>query len=162
MTKPKDAAEKIEARREAIHRHNYLYYVEDRPEISDAEYDRLLRELGALESTYPELITPDSPTQGVGGQVGPAFAPVEHRSAMLSLDLVFLALLLLASVSGLALLALRQSAGMGALLAIHLGIIAALYLTLPYGKFAHVVYRYAALVKYQIEMSGATSRAAGH
>ena len=72
----KDAAEKIEALREAIHRHNYLYYVEDRPEISDAEYDRLLRELRALESAHPELITPDSPTQGVGGRVGPAFAPV--------------------------------------------------------------------------------------
>jgi len=86
MTKPKDAAEKIEALREAIHRHNYLYYVEDRPEISDAEYDRLLRELNALESAHPELITPDSPTQGVGGRVGPAFAPVEHLVAMLSLD----------------------------------------------------------------------------
>ncbi len=86
MTKPKDAAEKIEALREAIHRHNYLYYVEDRPEISDAEYDRLLRELRALEGTYPDLITPDSPTQGVGGRVGPAFAPVEHLVAMLSLD----------------------------------------------------------------------------
>jgi DNA ligase (NAD+) len=86
MTKPKDAAEKIEALREAIHRHNYLYYVEDRPEISDAEYDRLLRELRALEEAHPELITPDSPTQGVGGRVGPAFAPVEHLVAMLSLD----------------------------------------------------------------------------
>jgi DNA ligase (NAD+) len=82
----KGAAEKIEALREAIHRHNYLYYVEDRPEISDAEYDRLLRELRALESAHPELITPDSPTQGVGGRVGPAFAPVEHLVAMLSLD----------------------------------------------------------------------------
>jgi DNA ligase (NAD+) len=86
MTKPKDAAKKIEALREAIHRHNYLYYVEDRPEISDAEYDRLLRELRALEEAHPELITPDSPTQGVGGRVGPAFAPVEHLVAMLSLD----------------------------------------------------------------------------
>jgi DNA ligase (NAD+) len=86
MTKPKDAPEKIEALREAIHRHNYLYYVENRPEISDAEYDRLLRELGALENAHPELITPDSPTQGVGGRVGPAFAPVEHLLAMLSLD----------------------------------------------------------------------------
>ena len=84
------------------------------------------------------------------------------ESAMLSLDVAFLALLLLASVSGLALLALRESAGMGALLAIHLGIIAALYLTLPYGKFAHVVYRYAALIKYQIEMSQSTPRASGH
>ena len=54
-------AEKIEALREAIHRHNYLYYVEDRPEVSDAEYDGLLRELRKLEEAHPELITPDSP-----------------------------------------------------------------------------------------------------
>src|SRR3989454_10379997 len=86
MTKPADAAERIEALREAIHRHNYLYYVEDRPEIADAEYDRLLRELRGLEEAHPELITPDSPTQGVGGRVGAAFAPVEHLVAMLSLD----------------------------------------------------------------------------
>ena len=86
MTKSKDAAEKIEALREAVHRQNYHYYVEDRPEISDTEYDRLLRELRALEEAHPELITPDSPTQGVGGRVGPAFAPVEHLVAMLSLD----------------------------------------------------------------------------
>jgi DNA ligase (NAD+) len=79
-------AEKIETLREAIHRHNYLYYVEDRPEISDAEYDRLLNELRELETAHPELITPDSPTQGVGGRVGAAFAPVEHLVAMLSLD----------------------------------------------------------------------------
>jgi DNA ligase (NAD+) len=86
MTKAADAAARIEVLREAIHRHNYLYYVEDRPEIADAEYDRLLRELRALEETHPELITPDSPTQGVGGRVSVAFAPVEHLVAMLSLD----------------------------------------------------------------------------
>jgi DNA ligase (NAD+) len=79
-------AERIEALREAIHRHNYLYYVEDRPEISDAEYDRLLRELRALEEEHPELITPDSPTQAVGGHIAEAFAPVEHKGPMLSLD----------------------------------------------------------------------------
>jgi DNA ligase (NAD+) len=82
----KDAAERIEALREAIHRHNYLYYVEDRPEISDADYDRLLRELRALEEEHPELITPDSPTQAVGGHIAEAFAPVEHKGPMLSLD----------------------------------------------------------------------------
>ncbi|HLF76403.1 MAG TPA: tricarballylate utilization 4Fe-4S protein TcuB [Dehalococcoidia bacterium] len=86
--------------------------------------------------------------------------PAEAK--MLSMDVAFLALLLLASVTGLLLLALRESAAMGALLVIHLGVIAALYLTLPYGKFAHVVYRYAALVKYQIEMSRTAPRAAGH
>jgi DNA ligase (NAD+) len=82
----KDAADRIEALREAIHRHNYLYYVEDRPEVSDAEYDRLLRELRELEEAHPELVTPDSPTQAVGGRVAQAFAPVEHKGPMLSLD----------------------------------------------------------------------------
>ncbi|HUO64126.1 MAG TPA: NAD-dependent DNA ligase LigA, partial [Terriglobales bacterium] len=82
----KDPAERIETLREALHRHNYLYYVENRPEISDAEYDRLLRELRALEEAHPELATPDSPTQAVGGHVAQAFAPVEHKGPMLSLE----------------------------------------------------------------------------
>ena len=82
----KDSAERIEALREAIHRHNYLYYVENRPEVSDVEYDRLLCELRALEEAHPELVTPDSPTQAVGGHVAQAFAPVEHKGPMLSLD----------------------------------------------------------------------------
>ena len=83
---PKDVAQRIETLREALHRHNYLYYVEDRPEVSDAEYDRLLRELRDLEEAHPELVTPDSPTQAVGGHVAQAFAPVEHKGPMLSLD----------------------------------------------------------------------------
>src|SRR5215468_6468871 len=82
----KDVAQRIETLREALHRHNYLYYVEDRPEVSDAEYDRLLRELRELEEAHPELVTPDSPTQSVGGHVAQAFAPVEHKGPMLSLD----------------------------------------------------------------------------
>src|SRR5712692_2837073 len=86
MTKSADAAERIEALREAIHRHNYLYYAENRPEISDAEYDRLWKELRALEEAHPELITADSPTQSPGGPRVEAFAPVEHLTAMLSLD----------------------------------------------------------------------------
>jgi DNA ligase (NAD+) len=86
MTKAADAAARIEVLREAIHRHNYLYYVENRPEIADAEYDRLMRELLLLEEAHPELIAPDSPTQAVGARVGAAFAPVEHLVAMLSLD----------------------------------------------------------------------------
>jgi DNA ligase (NAD+) len=86
MTKAADAAARIEVLREAIHRHNYLYYVENRPEIADAEYDRLMRELRELEEAHPELIAPDSPTQVVGARVGAAFAPVEHLVAMLSLD----------------------------------------------------------------------------
>ena len=86
MTKPADAAERIEALREAIHRHNYLYYAENRPEITDAEYDRLWKELRALEEAHPELITADSPTQSPSGHRQEAFAPVEHLTAMLSLD----------------------------------------------------------------------------
>jgi DNA ligase (NAD+) len=86
MTKPADAAERIEALREAIRRHNYLYYAENRPEISDADYDRLWKELRALEEAHPELITADSPTQSPGGPRVEAFAPVEHLTAMLSLD----------------------------------------------------------------------------
>src|SRR5712691_2278941 len=86
MTKAADAAARIEVLREAIHRHNYLYYVENRPEIADAEYDRLMRELLLLEEAHPQLIAPDSPTQAVGARVGAAFAPVEHLAAMLSLD----------------------------------------------------------------------------
>jgi len=86
MTNAADAAARTEALREAIHRHNYLYYVENKPEIADAEYDRLLRELRQLEEQHPELITPDSPTQAVGGHVAEAFAPVEHQGPMLSLD----------------------------------------------------------------------------
>jgi DNA ligase (NAD+) len=86
MTTPSDVVSRLEALREAIHRHNYLYYVENRPEISDAEYDRLWKELVALEQAHPELVTADSPTQGPGGRRAEAFAPVEHLVAMLSLD----------------------------------------------------------------------------
>jgi citrate/tricarballylate utilization protein len=77
-------------------------------------------------------------------------APAEPR--MLDLDVAFIGLLLVTAVSGLVLLVLRESSLVGALLVFHLGVIAALYLTLPYGKFAHVVYRYAALIQNQIEI----------
>ena len=86
MSKPADAAARIEELRREIRRHDYLYYVLDRPEISDAEYDRLYRELVRLEEAHPDLVTPDSPTQAVGGRRAAAFAPVEHLAAMLSLD----------------------------------------------------------------------------
>jgi DNA ligase (NAD+) len=69
-----------------IRRHNRLYHVEDRPEISDAEYDRLFRELVALEEEHPELARPDSPTHRVGAPPAEAFRPVRHRGPMLSLD----------------------------------------------------------------------------
>ena len=63
-----EAQKRIGELREGLNRHNYLYYVLDQPEISDAEYDRLYRELADLEAQYPELITADSPTQRVGGE----------------------------------------------------------------------------------------------
>lgn len=80
------AARRIKALRREIRRHDRLYYVEARPEISDAEYDVLIRELRDLEAQHPGLVTPDSPTQRVAGAPVEAFRPVEHRVAMLSLD----------------------------------------------------------------------------
>jgi DNA ligase (NAD+) len=81
-----DAAQRLSELREQIHHHDYLYYVESRPEVSDAEYDALMRELKALEAEFPDLVTADSPTQRVAGAAVDAFQPVEHRVAMLSLD----------------------------------------------------------------------------
>lgn len=73
-----------ELRKELAH-HNYRYYVLDSPEISDAQYDKLMRELQELETAYPALASPDSPTQRVGGEPVDAFRPVVHRAQMLSL-----------------------------------------------------------------------------
>jgi DNA ligase (NAD+) len=81
-----DALQRVTELREAIHHHDYLYYVEARPQVSDAEYDRLMRELRDLEAAFPDLVATDSPTQRVAGQPVDAFRPVEHRAAMLSLD----------------------------------------------------------------------------
>jgi DNA ligase (NAD+) len=75
--------------REQLHYHNYRYYVLDEPEISDAEFDRLMQELIALEEEYPELVTPDSPTQRVGAQPSTKFETVAHRLPMLSLENAF-------------------------------------------------------------------------
>jgi DNA ligase (NAD+) len=86
MVARKDPAARAETLRALLHHHSYRYYVLDRPEISDAEYDRLFNELKDLESAHPELVTPDSPTQRVGGAVAESFASVQHRVAMLSLD----------------------------------------------------------------------------
>ena len=86
MTRPADVSARLDELREQINRHNHLYYAEDRPEVSDAEYDRLWRELVALEQAHPELVTPDSPTQRPGGRRAETFTPVEHMVAMLSLD----------------------------------------------------------------------------
>ncbi len=78
--------QEIESLRETLRRHEHLYYVLDRPEISDAEYDSLMRRLRELESDHPELVTPDSPTQRVGGKPREGFIKVRHSSPMLSLD----------------------------------------------------------------------------
>ncbi len=82
------ARKRIEALRTEIRRHDYLYYVKDRPEISDSEYDRLFRELVELETAYPDLITSDSPTQRVGAPPLDELAKVAHEKPMLSLDSV--------------------------------------------------------------------------
>jgi DNA ligase (NAD+) len=80
------AAEPVRALRAEIARHNHAYYVLDNPTIPDAEYDRLFRELQALELAHPELITPDSPTQRVGGAAAAGFEPVRHAVPMLSIN----------------------------------------------------------------------------
>ncbi|MGD2186635.1 MAG: NAD-dependent DNA ligase LigA [Desulfobacterales bacterium] len=79
-------AQKAEALRKALHRHNYRYYVLDDPEISDAEYDRMMQELKQLEKNYPQLATPDSPTVRVGAPPLEKFDTVAHTVPMLSLD----------------------------------------------------------------------------
>jgi DNA ligase (NAD+) len=77
---------KIENLREKLRRHEHLYYVLDRPQVSDAEYDALMRELRALEEAHPEFASPDSPTQRVGGKPREGFLKVRHSAPMLSLD----------------------------------------------------------------------------
>ena len=84
-----DVEQRIEALRRVIRYHAYLYHVLDSPEISDAEYDALMRQLEELERAHPELITPDSPTQRVGAPPVEVFGEVEHRVPMLSLDNAF-------------------------------------------------------------------------
>ena len=80
------AAARIEELREQIRRHDHLYYVLDSPDLSDAEYDVLFRELQSLEDIFPDLRTPDSPTQRVGGEPLSSFPSVQHEAPMLSLD----------------------------------------------------------------------------
>ena len=84
-----DVSARIETLRKAIRRHDHLYYVKSRPEISDAEYDTLFRELSELESAHPELITADSPTQRVGAEPASALAKHTHLVPMLSLGNAF-------------------------------------------------------------------------
>lgn len=86
---PADAARRAAELRQAIRHHDYRYYVLDDPEIDDAAYDALVRELMALEEAYPQLVTPDSPTQRVGGAPAAGFQQVTHPRPMLSLNNAF-------------------------------------------------------------------------
>ncbi|MFI8367023.1 NAD-dependent DNA ligase LigA [Streptomyces sp. NPDC085466] len=86
---PAQAREKHAELAEQVEEHRFRYYVKDQPVVSDAEFDKLLRALEALEEEYPELRTPDSPTQKVAGQYETEFTAVEHRERMLSLDNAF-------------------------------------------------------------------------
>ncbi|HEY9870053.1 MAG TPA: NAD-dependent DNA ligase LigA [Candidatus Obscuribacterales bacterium] len=80
------ARERIDELRREVEHHNFCYYVLDRPEISDAEYDELFRELARLEEAFPDLVTPDSPTQKVGAAPSTDFKPVKHRTPLMSLS----------------------------------------------------------------------------
>lgn len=86
MAAKKSPAARAKELRALLHHHNYCYHILNRPEISDAEYDHLFKELKELEAAHPDLVTPDSPTQRVGGAVAEGFASVQHRVPMLSLD----------------------------------------------------------------------------
>ncbi len=85
----RDPAARVEELRSQIRRHDRLYYELDEPEVPDADYDLLVRELRSLETEFPDLLTLDSPTQHVGGKALPTFAPAVHRVPMMSLDNVF-------------------------------------------------------------------------
>jgi DNA ligase (NAD+) len=89
VTSPEEAKTRIEQLKSEINHHNYRYHVLDSPEISDAEYDDLMRELQKLEEEYPQFLTPDSPTQRVGAAPLEAFGVVEHPQPLLSLGNVF-------------------------------------------------------------------------
>jgi DNA ligase (NAD+) len=82
----KDISEKIQSLRQQIRKHDYLYYVLNKPSISDQEYDGLFSELKKLEQQHPELITPDSPTQRVSDRPVEGFKQVTHAIPMLSID----------------------------------------------------------------------------
>lgn len=89
MPASQNAAQRIGKLRELLRHHNYRYYVLDDPEVTDAEYDRLMQELRQLEAEHPKLVSPDSPTQRVGAAPSGTFAPVRHAVPMLSLDNAF-------------------------------------------------------------------------
>ena len=89
MSKSSDIAKEVDRLREKLRHHEYLYHVADDPEISDAAYDRLMSRLKSLEAENPKLVTPDSPTQRVGGAPREGFQSVVHRTPMVSLDNAF-------------------------------------------------------------------------
>src|SRR5512137_2212929 len=89
MPTSREVARRARELRELIENHNYRYYVLDDPEVSDAQFDALVRELKQIESEHPELADPDSPTQRVGGQAAREFREVVHAVQMLSLDNAF-------------------------------------------------------------------------
>ena len=80
------ARKEVEKLRETLLHHDYRYYILAQPEISDSEYDRLYKQLVNLEKQFPELISPTSPTQRVGGLIEGGFATARHRTPMMSLD----------------------------------------------------------------------------
>ena len=86
MSLPETPMKRAEQLRAALARHSALYYVQDSPEISDFEYDSLMRELIEIEKSHPELVRPDSPTQRVGGAPREGFVKVTHTAPMMSLD----------------------------------------------------------------------------
>lgn len=89
VTDPRQAAARLDEIRARLHDANYRYYVLSDPDLSDAEWDELMEELRRLEAEHPDLVTPDSPTQTVGAPPSDLFAPVRHRTPMLSLDNAF-------------------------------------------------------------------------
>src|SRR6201995_5984247 len=86
MARSHSPDQQIQELRDQLRHHEYLYYVEDSPELTDGEYDALMNGLKKLESEHPELITADSPTQRVGGKPKEGFPKVAHTRQMLSLD----------------------------------------------------------------------------
>src|SRR5271168_4848352 len=86
MTRKLTLEEELQELRDTLRHHEYLYHVEDAPELTDAQYDALMNKLKKLESEHPELVTPDSPSQRVGGKPKDGFVKMPHSRPMLSLD----------------------------------------------------------------------------
>ena len=89
MAKNAAQVKEVERLREKLRHHEYLYHVLDDPQISDAAYDKLFHQLKKIETEHPELVTPDSPTQRVGGAPREGFQAVRHKTPMISLDNAF-------------------------------------------------------------------------